>query len=396
MVVRSVLAFGVTICVLWSRAAVALDVPVPGRSLTLRVKGDRETLVVRLSDPSIPLVTPGGPDDPTVTGLSLALFGGGATPETTALPVPAGIGNPGWAVQGEGRYRYRNGEAPDGSSTVRVVRLRAGKIQIAARAIGLTLDGTRTSVGVRIEMGTLRVCTLFAGLSVRRDEPGRFSARSAVVPELQSCSDEALTGLSCGGTVCGGLCPAGQQCAGYSGFDCDCIPAAQPCGDSAPACNGECPVGEECSNTGGVPYYSCACLPAGTVGCGTTYPTCGGDCPAGLACLTDTFTCCGGTTISGCACLSGPPPPPCDGPCPPGTFCAGPVPGFPQDCYPMQCSGLGSCPAGSTCEALGGGLYCLPIACSGGTGYPTCGGTCDSGLTCTAFPQHDGACYCAP
>ena len=383
-------ALGLAVCILRSTAA-AVDVPVPGRSLSLRTKDGRETLAIRLSDPAIPLVA-SGPDDPSVAGLSLELFGGGPAPETAALFVPSGVGDPGWTVQSVGRYRYKNDAAPAAPSPVRRAGVRAGKIQLAARAIGLTLDGARASIGVRIQIGDLRVCALFAGASVRRDETGRFTARNAVVAELQDCSDQALTGLPCGSGVglCGGLCPAGHECAGFPGSECECIAAAQPCGDTAPACNGECPAGQECANLGGVPYYGCGCLPAGSTGCGTTYPTCGGDCPAGLACFADTFTCCGGATISGCTCATGPPPPPCGGPCPPGTSCNG------AGCYPIPCAGDGSCPAGATCVRFGDHRFCSPTGCSGGTGYPTCEGTCAPGLACTSFVQDGGGCWCAP
>jgi hypothetical protein len=399
MFMRPAIALLTAACLLGAgRVSGAADVPVPGDMVSLRAKLGRERLVLRLSDPSIPLPAPNGPDDPASTaGLVLSLFGGGIAPETAVLAVSPGFGNPGWVPQTRSGYRYRNSEAPAGPSVLRTVRLREGKgIQLIARETGLTLYGSRGSVGVRIEMGSLRVCALFAGSSVQRDEVGRFTARRSV--GLSDCSDQSLSGVACGSTAgtCGGFCPPDAECAGFFGLDCTCISSLQPCGDTAPACNGECPSGEVCSDVGGIPYTGCACLPAGSTGCGTVFPSCGeGDCPAGLTCVTDYFVCCGGAIFYNCACLSSPPPPPCGGPCPPGTICVGPALGFPQDCYPLPCSGGTGCPFGSTCEPIGGGELCIPIACSGGTGYPTCDGSCDPALTCHAYPQGAGACYCA-
>jgi hypothetical protein len=100
-------------------------------------------------------------------------------------------------------------------------------------------------------------------------------------------------------------------------------------------------------------------------------------------------------SVSGCACLSAPPPPPCGGPCPPGSVCwPYGVPGFPPGCYPQNCSAT-PCPAGSVCQPLGGGMYCAPIPCSGGSGYPTCDGACSGSDTCQAYVSV-GGCYCTP
>jgi hypothetical protein len=265
------LAIGITVCILQGTAA-AVDVPVPGRSLSLRSKNGRETLAIRLSDPAIPLVA-SGPDDPSVAGLSLELFSAGPFPQASTLFVPSGVGDPGWTVQGDGRYRYKNDAAPGPPSPVRKVGVRTGKIQLTARNIGLTLDGARASIGVRIKIGDLRVCALFAGASVRLDETGRFTARNAVVAP-QDCSNEALGA--------------------------------------------------------------------------------------------------------------------CGGPCPPGTACTG------TNCYPVPCDAGGFCPIGATCVHFGVHQLCGPAPCSGGTGYPTCDGTCALGLTCTPFVQDGGGCSCAP
>jgi hypothetical protein len=346
---------------------------------------------------------PGSADDPALNvGMRILLFGHSFSGEIAELVVPPGLGRPGWSESSAGpaRYRFRNGDAPAGPSPVRWVSLREGRrLSVVAKAAGLALSVPQGSVGVRIEIGSGRLCALFAGESVRRDEAGAFVARWAPAPGgLVQCTDEGLFGVGCEASpLCGGLCPDGSQCSGVPGLgSCTCVSPTQPCGDTATVCNGQCPAGEVCANIGGVPYPACGCLPAGSVGCGTV-ETCGdGDCPTGLGCYVHTFTCCGGLVLWGCGCSSEPQPPPCGGPCPPGLACLGPVPGFPQDCYPLPCS-ASSCPSGSTCEDLGGGsLFCFPIACSGGSGYPACDGTCDPSLSCQGFVQGSGACYCAP
>jgi hypothetical protein len=383
----------------------ATDLPLAGTLLRLVRSGAGEKLVLVLDDPSIPAPGQGSADNPALTGLSVTLFAHDAPGEIADLVAPSGLGQPGWKYGTTGflRYRFRNGAAPGGISPIRLVALREGKgLRVVAKDVGIGLAGAQGSVGVRIEMGSIRLCALFGADSILRDQAGLFVAKNAPPPGIVECSDEALFGVPCNDTLtCGGTCPDGSLCGGEPalGVGCTCIAGDQPCGDTAPICNGTCPTGEECTNVGGVPYPSCACLPAGSVGCGTVYPTCGdGDCPAGTGCFTSTFTCCGGFTVTGCECLTGPPPPPCGGPCPPGSNCLPAAPGFPEGCYPITCSGGTACPSGSVCT-IPPGLsieLCAPIACTGGSGYPTCDGTCDPGLTCQGFGQFGGACYCAP
>jgi hypothetical protein len=383
----------------------ASDKPLPGTILRLQRSAGGEKMLLVLNDPSIPVPAQGSPDNPAATaGLRIMLFGHDVPGEMAEVTAPAGLGRPGWKYGSTGfvRYRFRNGAAPGGISPIRSVVLREGKgLRVVARAVGLALAGPQGSVGVRIEMGSIRLCALFAGSAVLRDQASLFLAKSAPAPGLVECTDEGLFGVPCDASAtCGGTCPDGAACGGDPGLGlpCSCIAANQPCGDTAPVCNGTCPTGEECANVGGVPYPGCGCLPPGSVGCGTVSPTCGdGACPAGTSCFTTTFTCCGGFTITGCGCATEPPPPPCGGPCPPGGLCTT-APGFPEACYPITCDGPGTCPSGSECVPYPEFAIdvCAPIACIGGSGYPTCDGTCDTGLSCQGFVQNGGACYCAP
>jgi len=383
----------------------AADLPLPGTTLRLSRGGGGEKLVLVLNDASIPAPGQGNADNPAAAGLRVTLFGHDAPGEIAELVAPAGLGRPGWKYGTTGfvRYRFRNGSAPGGISPIRSVVLREGKgLRVVAKDIGLGLAGAQGSVGVRIEMGSIRLCALFAGEGVLRDEAGMFVAKNAPAPGLVECTDEALFGVPCDASAtCGGTCSDGSLCGGVPGLGlgCRCVAGDQPCGGTSPVCNGTCPAGEECANVGGLPEPSCACVPTGSTGCGTVETCSEGDCPAGTSCFLTRFTCCGGVDVFGCGCATEPPPPPCGGPCPPGMICVPNVPGFAEGCYPMLCTIGGTpCPSGSTCVVPPGFSFevCMPTPCTGGSGYPTCDGTCDPGLSCQDFVQFGGACYCTP
>lgn len=95
--------------------------------------------------------------------------------------------------------------------------------------------------------------------------------------------------------------------------------------------------------------------------------------------------------------------PTCNGACPTGQTCgafSSPSPALGNYCACGGCGDGASCPLGFTCADLGGGsLTCVPIFCSGGDPYPTCGGTCAAGLACGAVQLSDAAfagCLCGP
>lgn len=382
--------------------ASADDYVVGGRELTLRA-GAGGTLSLQLRDPELQIPAPGSPDDPSVAGLVVTLFGWASGGQASFVAAPGGD----WRVRTapSATYRYARRPVDAGSAFIATATLRAGNtLRVRAKSGGLSLVSPEGAVGVRVQMGTTRICALFDPPAVRRDAGGRFIARDADVPAIASCDDAVLGGATCteSGLTCDGTCPGDGECAGGPGVGCSCVSPHQPCGGTWPACNGECPAGEVCSDIGGTPYSSCGCLPAGSTPCGGVYPSCGdGDCPAGTTCLVDTFTCCGGVQISNCACLTGPPPPPCGGTCPVGWNCVGPAPGFPETCLPPFCSGGSGAPtcdgscnqAGTECRSMGGVCFCL-APCIGGDPYPACGGACaDPTWTCT--PTVDG-CSCVP
>ena len=144
----------------------AIDLPLPGTTLRLSRGGGGEKLVLVLNDAGIPIPTQGSADNPASTaGLRVTLFGHDAPGEIAELMAPAGLGRPGWRYGRPGfvRYRFRNGSAPGGISPIRSVVLREGKgLRVVARDIGLGLAGAQGSVGVRIEIGSIRLCALFA------------------------------------------------------------------------------------------------------------------------------------------------------------------------------------------------------------------------------------------
>jgi len=382
-------------------SAAATDHPVAGRRLVLKRTAGHEKLVLELNDPTVPVPAAGNADDPTTAGLQLDLLGGNSL-ATATLSAPSGTG---WSAKTgiTTRYRYTNPAAPAGPSPIRLVNLRDGRgLKIVARQVGLPLTAPEGRIAVRITMGGTRICAAFDDGSVRKDAAGMFLAKDAAVPAGSTCSDGDL-GVPCASSPsCEGACAGDGQCGGTFALGCVCASPSQPCGDTAPVCNGQCPAGEECANIGGVPYPSCGCLPTGSTPCGGVYPSCGdGDCPPGLACFTDTFTCCGGTTITNCACLSGPPPPPCGGTCPPGWTCVQ-IPGQPEFCLPPPCQGGAGAPTcDGTCSAStdhciafqSSSCFCLP-ACDGGDPGTTCGGTCTQG-SCQLNPS-TGLCACAP
>jgi hypothetical protein len=378
----------------------AADYPVPGRKLLLKRSATNEKLVLVLNDPAVPVPPPTSPDAPSTAGLELEVTGGTSL-LTATLVAPGGTGWSASSVAAPTRYRYSNPAAPAGSP-IRLVKLRGSRsLKILARQAGLPLTTPEGRVAIRITMGNTRVCALFDGPSVKKDEPGIFLAQDAPAPTSASCSDDVI-GIPCESSQnCDGACAGDGECGGEPELGCVCASPSQPCGDTAPVCNGQCPAGEECANIGGVPYPNCACLPVGSTPCGSVYPACGdGDCASGLTCMTLTFTCCGGTTITNCGCASSPPPPPCGGTCPPGWTCVQ-VPGQPEFCLPPFCDGGtgaptcdGACSAPEDhCYPYQGSCFCLD-ACTGGDSGTSCGGTCSDG-TCQMNPS-TGLCACAP
>ncbi|HWP65087.1 MAG TPA: hypothetical protein VNO26_04130 [Candidatus Limnocylindria bacterium] len=194
------------IILLPAAAARALDVPLDADGLQLRrTPGGREVLELEVRDRSLGVPERRSADDPSVLagdGALLELFGGDGS--TAAFFIPGGEGEPGWRVRdphdskNEQRnaslqYRYLNPFAPDGPTSVKLLRLQERQgLLIVGREVGLPLDVPMGRVGVRLTLGTLRLCALFDETTVVRDKPGRFAARRASAAVLPDCSDEWL------------------------------------------------------------------------------------------------------------------------------------------------------------------------------------------------------------
>lgn len=368
-------------------AARATDQPIAGTRLVLQRSAMGEKLSFVSRDPAALFPVIGGPDDPatgTPGGLTIDLFS--ANEGTASLAVPGGSG---WTVRDAtvDLFRFRNPDAPAGTSVVKVVVLKQGRVvRVIAKSAGLPLATTQGQVGIRLTTGSARNCALFDAATVRRDEVGRFVARAALASALADCTDASLggpttptstttsstTSLACEATpFCTGNCSPGGVCAPTPSLDgCYCALPSSPCGETAPVCNGTCPAGDTCAAFAGYPLGTCGCIPSGDTACGGPFPACGGACPTGTTCVAGFL------------------PPIAGG----GGLCTCGLPG--------ACGAGGSeCPPGAACGFIPPTALCLPVLCTGGTPYPTCGDPCAGGLwVCQPFSVGGAftGCDCAP
>lgn len=399
---------GCLLALVYGPAAFAADLPISARLLSIRAHPAGAEVKFASKDPAFPFPNVGSPGDPAITGLDVEILTAGEGAAT--LRASPGTGTPGWTLGGSvGTYRYRTG-GPARSGEIQRVLLRSARVLRAHGRVGLPMETPAGSAAIRVHMGLLRACALFAGPSVRKDNPGRFVGRGAQASALSDCSDQtilAALGFDCSssyGIVCGGSCPGGGVCApDVVGGPCRCNFQTQPCGGTAPVCNGACPTGEQCWSINGFipgPSDQCLCAPTGTPPCGTSGLSCTeGTCPDGLVC--------GGQPGIGfydphCACVE--PDAPCGprfGVCPPDMQC---VPFAPLEfgCAPIFCDdGYPSC--GGAC---GPDHSCVPLDLEG-QGFCVCASNegscdaplCDTGLFCPpgeACTVSGGSCDCAP
>jgi hypothetical protein len=75
---------------------------------------------------------------------------------------------------------------------------------VVAKQAGLVLAGNEGTVGVRVTIGGVRVCSLFSGASIIKDIEGKYRGRGAPASNLSDCSDASLGTSSylSAGTVC--------------------------------------------------------------------------------------------------------------------------------------------------------------------------------------------------
>lgn len=195
---RPIVTLAMTMALLASVGRVsAADFPVAGKLLTLRNNDARSgALTLELRDPAIPVPAVDGPDDPSLVGLSITVFGGaeGDVVQNGALPgrVPGGWRTPRVSPKSVVFNYHATAAAGDG---VRTVLLRTGpvlKLRIASSPLNLVPP--EGAVAVRLTWGSVRVCALFDGAAVRFNENHRFVARDADAPAIADCDDATLLG----------------------------------------------------------------------------------------------------------------------------------------------------------------------------------------------------------
>lgn len=215
--------------------ASGIDYPVAGTQLTLRERNNKASLSLLLRDGSIPIPTPGSADDPSLAGLYVTLFSRG-TAERAAYGALPGTGQNSWQVRTTAKavtYSYRNGTATRFGGDIQTISMRSGSgLKVRSKAYGLVLLAPQGAVAVRVQYGSVRVCALFDGASVRADKAGVFTARKAAAGNLADCNDDTLA-----------------------------MDGPAPCGGTFPSCDGACPTGETCGALGGGTDPTCQCLP---------------------------------------------------------------------------------------------------------------------------------------
>jgi hypothetical protein len=297
--------------------ALAIDQPIDGAKLVLQRTASREKLVFVSRDPAFLFPSLGGPDDPSTTGASVDLFS--PVEGSASLPVPAGVGTPGWTTTGGPlpRLRFRNT-----ATAVTMVVLKQGRlVKVVARVTGLPLAGPQGAVGIRVRTGGLQSCARFDGATIRKDESGRFIAKGSLAAAIPDCSDQSLTA----GTT---TTTPSSSTTTTTAASCGIVNAGEP------MCAGACPAGSRCVGelNPGI-GLDCVCLSDGTDPClESGYPSCGGGCTAGRVCQAFHVLAGEGPELTACACAD------------PGDPCADPA---------GTCFAVGVCPPGQVCTGMG-------------------------------------------
>lgn len=192
-----ILSVVVVACLGGLAMAQAVDQPIDAQRLLLRVSASgQERLVLISRDRSIALSAP-----EAGSASSLELFSH-STGEHVVLPF--GPPEEGWKERRGGRrgpvvtFRVPRGKKGAGRETAAGVVLLVHRVnrhlEVAANAVGLAPDVAHMGVGVRLTVGSTRLCALFGARTVRRSRPGFFSAVGASAAGLADCSDASLAG----------------------------------------------------------------------------------------------------------------------------------------------------------------------------------------------------------
>ncbi len=160
-------------------AAIAEDFPVTGKKLVMVRTPSGSEVLVFISRDVIRAPLPGGVEDPTMVGATLVVKSG-STSEFATFDLPADH----WTANSSGTtFRYRNTQAPNGPSAVKMTRIRNGSLlKVSAEATGITLnESSQGSIDLLLTSGARRFCATFGG-TIIRDMPDRFYAKNAPAP----------------------------------------------------------------------------------------------------------------------------------------------------------------------------------------------------------------------
>ena len=169
-----------------------VDQPINALRLLLRATPrGAERLVLVSGDKSVSLTPPDAADPAT-----LELFSH-ATGEHAVLAFDGADAT--WIARSRGRrgpiVRYRDPNPSAASGGIKRLVHRVGRhLVVVGTKIGLSPTAAHEGVGVRLTVGSTRLCALFDAPTVRRDRPGLFSAQGARAASLADCSDAALAG----------------------------------------------------------------------------------------------------------------------------------------------------------------------------------------------------------
>jgi len=158
-------------------SARAADQFVPGTKLLLKSSSTTEKLIF-VSRGSFSMPSPGSGDAPTNGGATLEVLNPG-TMEAFTFDMPSAH----WTASGGGTvYRYIDSASVE-PGKVRVALVGGRLLKISGRKAGITLNEPSQGVlDVVLTAGAFRYCARFDGASVKKDGPGRFSARKAPAP----------------------------------------------------------------------------------------------------------------------------------------------------------------------------------------------------------------------
>lgn len=161
--------------------------PVSAVKLQLKEKNGKGKLIFLSKDTNLIAPAVGGPDDPQDVGAELTLCASNGDSASFAFVAES------WSVNGAGNvYKFKVKGKPVGP---KVGLVKAGKtLKLVGGAVGLNLNGTLGSVGVRFRMGGLTQCTRFD--TTKKDVVGQYDARNAVAPA--NCSAATLCGSPSG------------------------------------------------------------------------------------------------------------------------------------------------------------------------------------------------------